>query len=255
MDELNHFGIFICMKTYIFYKTINTKNGKYYYGSHSGISNDGYLGSGLALGEAIVKYGKDSFIRYDLKIFETAIDMYRFEDRFLKLYNLAADKNCYNLKNAARGGNTIVNYTEEEIIEEYKKRAIKIKKSLKVYFDNNPKEPLTEETKKKISNSIKCYIEQNGIIPITDETRCKMSNKKLGANHWIYGKKRDESVKEKIRNTLKGIKHDDTRKLNMKISNQNREIITCPHCGKSGKKHRNMTVYHFDNCKLKNTEK
>ena len=73
MDELNHFGIFICMKTYIFYKTVNTKNGKYYYGSHSGNVNDGYLGSGLALAEAIVKYGKGSFIRYDLKVFETAI--------------------------------------------------------------------------------------------------------------------------------------------------------------------------------------
>lgn len=251
MDELNHFGIFICMKEYIFYKTINLINGRYYYGSHNGTANDGYLGSGLILGEAIIKYGKHNFVRYDLKKFNTSEELYKFEDRFLKFYNLAANKNCYNIKNAARGGNSIINWTEEEIIEEYKKRAIKIKNSLKLHFENNPKKSLSNETKQKISNGVKNHISVNGTKPLSNETKQKMSNKKLGNNHWIYGTNRPDDVKQRISSTLTGVKHGEIRKQNMKLANQNRPMVTCPHCGKVGKKHRNMNVYHFDNCKLK----
>jgi hypothetical protein len=223
MDELIHFGIFISMKQYIFYKTVNLKNGKYYYGSHYGFAGDGYLGSGLVLSDAIIKYGKESFIRYDLKIFETNDELFSFEDRFLKLHNLAKDTKCYNVKNAARGGYTLVNYTEDELIQHYKK----VSDSLKLYRKNN-----------KVTHS--------------DETKKILSQKKLGENHWIYGTNRPLEVKRKISEKLTGVKHSESRKENMKLSNQNRPMITCPHCGKTAKKHRNMIVYHFDNCKLKN---
>lgn len=64
---------------YIFYKTTNTKNGKFYYGVHKGTSGDSYLGSGVAIREAIKKYGKSVFLRQDLAFFETKEAAYEFE--------------------------------------------------------------------------------------------------------------------------------------------------------------------------------
>jgi len=210
------------MRKYIFYKTVNLKNGKYYYGSHYGYNGDGYLGSGLVLSDAILKYGKESFIRYDLKEFKSNNELFLFEDRFLKIYNLAKDENSYNIKNAARGGYTLVNYTEDELIEHYK----------------------------KVSNSLKLY-RKNNKVTYSEETRKLQSEKKLGTNHWIYGTQRPNDVKEKISKKLKGIKHTEERKNKMKLTNQNRPMVTCPYCGKTAKKHRNMVIYHFDNCKNK----
>ena len=53
------------METYfILYKTTNLINGKSYIGIHKTNNlNDGYLGSGFAITEAIEKYGKDNFKR------------------------------------------------------------------------------------------------------------------------------------------------------------------------------------------------
>lgn len=46
----------------IVYQTTNQVTGRYYIGYHNG-SNDSYLGSGLALKDAIEKYGRENFIR------------------------------------------------------------------------------------------------------------------------------------------------------------------------------------------------
>ena len=49
-------------KYHIIYKTTNLINGKIYVGMHSTDNlNDGYLGSGWILKQAIKKYGKENF--------------------------------------------------------------------------------------------------------------------------------------------------------------------------------------------------
>jgi len=45
------------------YKTTNLINNKIYVGKHKTSANDGYLGSGLILGYAVDKYGKENFKR------------------------------------------------------------------------------------------------------------------------------------------------------------------------------------------------
>lgn len=51
-------------KYHIIYKTTNLINGKIYVGMHSTDNlNDGYLGSGWILKQAIKKYGKENFKR------------------------------------------------------------------------------------------------------------------------------------------------------------------------------------------------
>ena len=59
-------------KYHIIYKTTNTVNNKIYVGLHSTDNiNDGYLGSGWVLKDAIKKYGRDKFTREVLYTFSS----------------------------------------------------------------------------------------------------------------------------------------------------------------------------------------
>lgn len=68
----------------------------------------------------------------------------------------------------------------------------------------------------------------------TIETRNKMSKSKLG-NTIMVGRKLSDSTKKKMSEIKKGRTYTET-------------TVLCPHCGKEGGQ-RNMTRYHFNNCK------
>lgn len=90
------------------YKTTNKLNKKYYYGAHSTNNiDDGYLGSGVALKKAIIKYGKGNFYREIVEFFNTEIEMYLKEEIILsKHYKL---EECYNMNVGGKGGWNYVN--------------------------------------------------------------------------------------------------------------------------------------------------
>lgn len=61
---------------YIVYVTTNNLNGKIYVGSHATNNlDDGYLGSGKVLKQAIKKYGRESFSREVIATFAKANDL------------------------------------------------------------------------------------------------------------------------------------------------------------------------------------
>ena len=203
------------MKNY-FYVITNILNGKKYYGSGS---KKNYFGSGELLWKAINKYGITNFTIITLKEFDTREDAFAFEDRFLKLYKISSLPNTYNCKDAGEGGDTSKYKTDEE------KKIINEKRS----------------------QSLKLYYKTHQARITTEETRKKQSDAKIGKSNGP----RSSKVKEKIRNTMTGISYSEERKENMRAANKQRPLIKCPYCGLEGKKHRNMTLYHFDNCKLK----
>jgi hypothetical protein len=86
------------------YKTVNKVNGKFYYGVRK-LRNDkdSYIGSGLRLLEAVKKYGRDKFTRFDLVEFETLEEAFEWE-RQIVTQELVDDPNCYNLKKGGHGG-------------------------------------------------------------------------------------------------------------------------------------------------------
>ena len=100
------------MKIPYFYKVTNLVNGKFYYGSGT---KEKYLGSGFVLNRAKIKYGEVNFKIEKLKFFKTRQDAYNFEDRFLKLYDIASLDESYNLINNAHGGDTWQHLTEEQV--------------------------------------------------------------------------------------------------------------------------------------------
>jgi len=134
---------------YYFYKTTNLITSEIYYGSGT---FEKYLGSGIRLDRAKLKYGEENFIREDLKYFETRDEAFKFEDRFLKLYKISSLENTYNLKDAAQGGDTISNHPNKiDIVKRIqesntgKKRSIEIRNGMSISQRN--KKPVTQKTK------------------------------------------------------------------------------------------------------------
>lgn len=80
-----------------FYKITNTKSGEYYFGVHSTDDlNDGYLGSGTRIKEAIEKEGKENFNKEIIKFFSTITEALEEEARVVTK-DLVDDPMCYNM--------------------------------------------------------------------------------------------------------------------------------------------------------------
>jgi hypothetical protein len=141
------------------YKTTNTKNNKYYLGKHQTENlRDGYLGSGIALINAIKKYGKDSFDKEILFIFDNEIDMNNKEKELIT-EKIVSSKNTYNKGIGGEGG---PHFKGKRHSEEMKKNLSEKIKS--------QEHKLTEEGRRRI-------IENNKNRIISDETKRKLSEK------------------------------------------------------------------------------
>lgn len=90
-------------KYHIIYKTTNLINGKIYVGMHSTDNlNDGYLGSGWILKQAIKKYGKENFKREVLLVLSNRKEA-REVEALLVDTEFIASPNTYNLQEGGMG--------------------------------------------------------------------------------------------------------------------------------------------------------
>lgn len=184
------------------YKTENLLNGHYYYGVRTlRKDNDPYLGSGLRLKNAVIKYGKENFKRFDLVEFTTFDDALEWE-RVTITDEILKDPNCYNLKPGGAGGS--LPWTEKKKEEVRRKGTYKKNK----------------ETRKKISQSaVERFKNEPGTFTgrvHTEESINKMSNSKKGKPGKNKGKRlkitperreelkrpKSKEMKEKIKRTL-----------------------------------------------------
>lgn len=178
------------------YKTTNNKNGKIYIGQHSTENlDDGYLGSGVVLQKAIIKYGKENFSREIITYVDTQEDLDRTEEIFIKHYiHIVGKDEMYNVAENAVGGAFFKDChhsdkTRQKLSDALKGRhlpeehKIKISKTLKG-------RQFSEETRQKMSESMKGIIRSN-------ETRQKLSDA-------LKGRQLPDEVKKKISESLKG---------------------------------------------------
>lgn len=96
-----------------FYKITNTINKKYYFGIRSTdkeIENDKYFGSGTALRKAVVKYGKENFIKEVIANYPTRKEASDHEARVVTLELIQLEE-CYNCKTGGDNEFTF-NHTE-----------------------------------------------------------------------------------------------------------------------------------------------
>lgn len=143
------------------YKTTNTKNGKYYLGKHQTNNiNDDYLGSGVSLVLAIKKYGKESFIKEILFIFNTEEEMNRKEKELIT-EDLVRSKNTYNRGVGGEGGphfrgKTHSSEMKKSLSEKIKKGGSKLTDEGRMkIIESNKKRTISEETKRKLSDKAK----------------------------------------------------------------------------------------------------
>ena len=139
------------------YKTTNTINGKYYLGKHQTNNlEDGYLGSGILLINAIKKYGRDSFIKEILFVFDNEVDM-NAKERELITEEIVRSKKTYNKGIGGEGGPHFKGKTHslkmrKDLSEKIKSLGSKIsEEGRKKISENNSKRIISEETKKKLS--------------------------------------------------------------------------------------------------------
>lgn len=123
---------------YIFYITVNSINGKFYFGVHKTNPKvfDGYIGDGIyrqsqanknaAFHNAVKKYGYNNFKRTTIKIFDTEKEAYDFES-VIVTPTLLKSKQCYNVAIGGIGGGndiqkkTVYQFTlNGEFIRSYK---------------------------------------------------------------------------------------------------------------------------------------
>lgn len=104
---------------------------------------------------------------------------------------------------------------------------------------------------------------------VSDSTRQLHSTNSAGSNNGMFGKKHTREVcdnlsklhsgktlsedhKSKLKAShVSGLHHTIITKNKMKVAWENRESLTCPHCGIVSKNSGNMNRWHFNNCRKK----
>lgn len=121
----------MCKEYYGFiYLTTNKINGKRYIGKKNYDKKElwkNYLGSGIALKNAIKKYGKENFSKEIIEECKTRDLLNEREKYWIEKYNATNDDLFYNIALGGDGGNVTIGYSEEMLktLRENKRRGAK----------------------------------------------------------------------------------------------------------------------------------
>ena len=204
------------MSSHYVYVIVNKINLKLYFGSHTwdgeGLDKN-YYGSGKIIKQAVKKYGKDNFIVYPIKFYDTIEECRQAEEELLKKYNIASNPYCYNCKNGAIG------WTSEDMKGKNNPmygRTLSAEHRRKMSQANKGR-TLSAEHKKKISQAITgekhpMYGRTGEKHPRygkhhTAESRRKMSQARTGEKHPMYGKHHTAYTRQKMSQAHKGEKN------------------------------------------------
>jgi len=184
---------------FLIYQTTNKINGKIYIGQHQTNNlNDGYLGSGKILWNAINKYGIENFDRKILFFCKDKDEMDAKEKEIVNEEFVARD-DTYNLKVGGDGGWDYINKNRDSIndgnfgfiyINKMKLNNIgKIGKKLSEYHKKRVKEGIA---KAKLNNPEK-FSRVGNKNPMFGKNHSEETRKKMSKNHFknknaMYGK-------------------------------------------------------------------
>lgn len=191
---------------YTVYKITNTINGKIYIGCHKTTSlRDNYMGSGVAIKNAIKAYGKENFVKEILGVFDNKDDMFLLEKELVNSEFIKTDQ-TYNMKEGGSGGWDHVQTPK-----------IRMKRSerLENYYKING---VSDATKKKISDKLKeHYIDKDNKQRQRDSAKKAMNRPDVKEKHRreIERRNKDPNYAKNISAKLKGkvfVHHPDHAK-------------------------------------------
>lgn len=122
------------------YETTNNINGMKYIGQKIYDKHGNwkiYLGSGIYLKRAILKYGKENFSRKILEECDSKEDLDNREIYWIQHFNAVESKEYYNIAFGGDGGNTLLGFTEEQMMNHSIKQSHS-KKGIINQGKNNP---------------------------------------------------------------------------------------------------------------------
>lgn len=178
---------------YYIYMTTNKINNHKYIGKHYGLLRDDYLGSGVAITNAINKYGKENFEKEILYISQDEQENALKEREFIAAYNAVERDDFYNI--APGGEGFSVRDMSPEKYEEWKRKTTKAARERDTSYMKTP------EYREKMAQAVSG--EKNGMYGKhhTEESKRKMSEsskgKNLGEKNGMYGKSKDNAINGK----------------------------------------------------------
>lgn len=208
-------------KFHFIYKTTNLVNGLIYVGHHSTDKiDDGYLGSGKYLNKAIEQFGKNNFKREILEFCDYKLlpSLERFWIKELNSTDIEVGYNKQIQGGYCNSGEDSPSWRRVYTLEE------RMNLSIKNSGENNSMHgvKISQESRDTHSKFMKGLLvgDKNGMYGVH----------RYGKDAPNWGNHHSPSAIEKI-----------------KLSNKNRPILVCPHCGKEGKG-AGMYQFHFDHC-------
>ena len=208
------------MKTFNYiYKITNEINGKIYIGKHSTDNlNDGYMGSGVVLRQAIKKYGLENFTKEILEFCYKEVELNDLEKHYIDKYKSTNSNIGYNL---TKGGDGTLGLTPwlkgKHLSDEIKKKMSEAKKGKHYIKMSEAKKGrhLSDEHKRKLSELGKGRHH-------SEESRRKMSELGKGRHHSEETKKKlSESKKGKPITKLKWLTpNGDIKEMSIQHRNQ-----------------------------------
>lgn len=169
------------------YCTENLVNGKKYIGQHRTDNlDDGYIGSGKIMRQAIKTYGKENFKKTILAFAESDAELNEIEARYIDQMSAVESPMYYNIMPGGLGhpGSHMSEETKAKLRESHtgKKITEETRQKLIVSHLGKTGRHHSEETKKKISES-----EKGKTVSL--ESRMKMSAARKGIPRNDLGKK------------------------------------------------------------------
>jgi group I intron endonuclease len=177
----------------VIYKITNKINGKIYVGK-STTNNENYFGSGISINRALVKYGKENFIREIIENCLSEIELNEREIFWIEELKSTDKMVGYNITKGGDGGNTRLMYDSNQLLDYRNKLSDGVKNSEKyqksIISKTGVKRPNHSLTMKDMYLKGKLKVGKF-TNEISNETKLKISEKNKG-------KKRTDDTKNKI---------------------------------------------------------
>lgn len=228
------------MKHFI-YCTTNILNNKRYIGKHSTTNiNDGYLGSGRIILQAIERYGREHFERKIIHVVENESELNYWEKYYIEKYNTIAEG--YNITKGGEGvlGLRHSEETKQKISEQLKGQELpkstkqKMSKAKKGKTPNNAGKKMSEESSDKKREWYANLPEEekqqykkkrtNWYANLSEEEKQKINEKRSKS---MKGKPKSKETRDKIKKSLTGSKRTEEtkRKISEKLKgNKNAKV-------------------------------